>query len=126
MSAVRIDGSHPTMSAVRVDDSLNTMSAVRVDVNLTDRCPPRQVFSYRCPPRMHSPTLFNILLEVLMALAVNGADDHEVLISGCRKNTQSSLRLLAKGTEDLVILIPLVNMTSERFGLRVSGTKTVV
>ena len=100
-----------TMSAVRVDGSLTALFKTLVGV--LQGC-------------ILSPMLFNILLEVVMALAVSDADDLGALISGCRishLHFTDDIGLLAEGVEDLQSLIALVNMTSERFGLRVSSPK---
>ena len=81
----------------------------------------------RYPPMIHlSITPFNLQLDVVMALAVSDADDLEALIPGCRifnLRFANDIGILVEGVDDLQSLISLINLTSERFGLRVSITK---
>ena len=72
-------------------------------------------------------TLFNVLLEIVMTLAVNEPDDFEALISGCKiSNLRFADDILVEDAEDQKSLISLLNMTSERFELRISSTKAEV
>jgi len=75
-----------------------------------------------------SPLLFNILLEVATALAL---EDNEVgaNISGINISNlhfADDICLAAGSTSDLQQLVCKVHTTSSRYGLRVSITKTEV
>ena len=62
-----------------------------------------------------------------MTLAVNEPDYLGALISGCKiSNLCFADDILVEDAEDQKSLISLLNMTSERFGLRISSTKTEV
>ena len=75
-----------------------------------------------------SPVLFNILLEVVIALALGG-NEVGATISG---NLISNLRfaddicLVATSNDDLQQFVDAVHTTSMMFGLTVSSSKTVV
>jgi len=75
-----------------------------------------------------SPVLFNFLLEVVIAFALE-KNEIGATISG---NRISNLRfaddicLVATSNDDLQKLVDAVHTTSSRFGLTVSNSKTVV
>ena len=75
-----------------------------------------------------SPLLFNILLEVVIALALEdnevGANISGVNISNFR--FADDICLAAESSSDLQQLVDKVHTTSSRFGLKVSSTKTEV
>jgi len=75
-----------------------------------------------------SPVLFNILLEVVIALAL---ENNEICatISGyliSNRRFSDEICLVATSNDDLQQLVDAVQTTSSRFGLTVSSSKTVV
>ena len=73
-----------------------------------------------------SPLLFNILLEVVIALATSDVE-FGALISGNRiSNKRFTNDLLAQFEPDRQSLVTSVDTTNSMFGLRVSSAKTEV
>ena len=84
------------------------MRAVRVDGSLTDWLENLAGVLNGC---ILAPTLFNILLEVVIALAVRDADNLGALTSGCRISTlrfADDIGVLAEGVENLQSLLLLI------------------
>jgi hypothetical protein len=74
-----------------------------------------------------SPLLFNVMLEVIMALAQE--EESGILVSGCRINNlrfADDIAFLANEQQELQQQISQLHSTSTRFGLRISTSKTEV
>jgi len=74
-----------------------------------------------------SPLLFNIMLEVVMALA--DVDEAGILVSGARISNlrfADDIAFLADGQPELQQQISQLHTTSSRFGLKISTSKTEV
>jgi len=75
-----------------------------------------------------SPLLFNILLAVVMALALednnSGAHISRICIPDLR--FADDICLIAESDDDLQQLVDKVHTTSSRFGLEISAAKTEV
>jgi len=101
----------------------NTMSAVRVDGGLSEWFETVVGVMQGC---VLSPLLFNLMLEVVIALALK---DNEigVNISGINISNlrfADDISLLAGSNKDLQQLVDKVYTTSNRFGLKASSIKT--
>ena len=112
---------------VRLLESLynGTMSAVRVDGGLTEWFLTVVGVMQGC---ILSPLLFSVLLEVVMALALDKCG-LGVLVSGtCISDLRfaDDISLLASSESELQQLVDRVHTTSSRFGLVVSGAKSEV
>jgi len=103
----------------------DSMCAVRVDGGLSEWFDTIVGVMQGC---VLSPLLFNIMLEVVIALAL---EDNEIGVNISVINI-SNLRfaddicLAAGSNKDLQQLVDKVHTTSSRFGLKVSSTKTEV
>ena len=100
----------------------DTMSAVRVDMELINWFKTLVGVLQSC---ILSPLLFNILREVVMAFATTdvyfGALISRHRISNLR--FADDISLLAESEPDFQSLVTSVDITSSRFGLRVSSAK---
>jgi len=74
------------------------------------------------------PVLFNILLAVVIALALEGNEVGATISGNLISNLcfADDICLVTTGNDDLQQLVDAVHTTSRRFGLTVSSSKTVV
>jgi len=103
----------------------DTMSAVRIDGDLSEWFITISGIMQGC---VLSPLLFNILLEVVIALALEN-NEFDAKVSGfCISNLRfaDDICLIAEGNDDLQQTVDKVYTTGNRFGLEVNRTKTEV
>ena len=103
----------------------DTMSAVRVDGDLSEWFITISGVRQGC---MLSPLLFNILLEVVIALALENNEFGAKVSGFCISNLHfaDDICLVAEGNDDLQHTVDKVYTTDNRFGLEVSRTATKV